>query len=117
MLVKTDRLFAALILTNDHNPQPMMCRVSKLEERQRRISSSLEDHLEVWRRDPEFLAKYRLVVDYIRTTLRLDMTEDTILRVITSSYTNDFSHTLPNGNQVSENNFKQFSHYCMHSIF
>ena len=95
----------------------MMCRVSKLEERQRRISSSLEDHLEVWRRDPEFLAKYRLVVDYIRTTLRLDMTEDTILRVITSSYTNDFSHTLPNGNQVSENNIKQFSHYCMHSQF
>ena len=80
----------------------MMCRVSQLEERQRRISSSLEDHLEVWRRDPEFLAKYRLVVDYIRTTLRLDMTEDTILRVITSSYTNDFSHTLSNGNQVSE---------------
>ena len=88
----------------------MSCRVCQLEERQRRISSSLEDHLEVWRRDPEFLAKYRLVVDYIRTTLRLDMTEDTILRVITSSYTNDFSHTLPNGNQVSGSNFKQFSH-------
>ena len=71
-----------------------------MDEKSRRISECLEDHLDVWRSDPEFMAKYKVVVDYIRNILKLDLEEDKILRVITSSYTNDFSHTLPNGNQV-----------------
>ena len=71
-----------------------------MDEKSRRISECLEDHLDVWRSDPEFMAKYKVIVDYIRNILKLDLEEDKILRVITSSYTNDFSHTLPNGNQV-----------------
>ena len=71
-----------------------------MTEKSKRITDFLEDHLEVWREDPEFMAKYKVVVDYVRNTLKLNLNEDKILRVITSSYTNDFSHSLANGNQA-----------------
>ena len=71
-----------------------------MTEKSKRITEFLEDHLEVWRGDLEFMAKYKVVVDYIRNTLKLNLDEDKILRVITSSYTNDFSHSLPSGNQA-----------------
>ena len=75
-------------------------RVFNMTEKSKRITEYLEDHIEIWRGDPEFMAKYKVVVDYIRNILKLDLDEDRILRVITSSYTNDFSHTLPHGNQA-----------------
>ena len=75
-------------------------RVFNMTEKSKRITDFLEDHLEVWREDPEFMAKYKVVVDYVRNTLKLNLNEDKILRVITSSYTNDFSHSLANGNQA-----------------
>ena len=77
-----------------------MIRVWKLPEKFKQIAESLEDHLDVWKRDNEFMTKYRKVVEYIKTVLKLDISEDEALKVITRSYTNDFSHTLPNGNQV-----------------
>ena len=75
-------------------------RVSVLDERLKTIASSLEHHLDVWKKKDDFLQSYKAVVDYIQIILKMDLTEDEILRVITSSYTNDFSHTLQNGNQV-----------------
>ena len=75
-------------------------RVLNMTEKSKRITEFLEDHLDVWRGDLEFMAKYKVVVDYVRNTLKLNLDEDKILRVITSSYTNDFSHSLPNGNQA-----------------
>ena len=77
-----------------------MSRVFNMTEKSKRITEYLEDHIEVWRGDPEFMAKYKVVVDYIRNILKLRLDEDKILRVITSSYTNDFSQTLSNGNQA-----------------
>ena len=71
-----------------------------MTEKSKRITEYLEDHLEVWREDPEFMSKYKIVVDYIRNILKLRLDEDTILRVVTSSYTNDFSQTLANGGQA-----------------
>ena len=72
----------------------------QLDDRLKRVANSLEHHLEVWRKKDEFLKSYKVVVDYIQNILKMNLTEDEILRVITSSYTNDFSHTLQNGNQV-----------------
>lgn len=77
-----------------------MFRVLNLTEKSKRITEYLEDHLEVWQEDQEFLAKYKVVVDYIQNILKLRLEEETILRVITSSYTNDFSQTLGNGGQA-----------------
>ena len=71
-----------------------------LDDRLKTIASSLEYHLDVWKKKDEFIQSYKAVVDYIQKILKMDLTEDEILRVITSSYTNDFSHTLQNGNQV-----------------
>ena len=77
-----------------------MFRVLNLTEKSKKITEYLEDHLEVWQEDQEFLSKYKVVVDYIQNILKLRLEEETILRVITSSYTNDFSQTLVNGGQA-----------------
>ena len=42
-----------------------------------------------------------LIVNFILNVLKLDYTQYDVLRVITNSYTNDFSYTMENGNQVS----------------
>ena len=71
-----------------------------LEEKNKRIAEHLEDHLHVWKSKNDFSSKYQNVVDYVQDVLKLKMSTDSILRIISSSYTNDFSHNLPNGNQV-----------------
>ena len=75
-------------------------RFSKLTDNYKDIANSLEDHLDWWMKDSEFMEKYQPAVNYIINTLKMNVTEQDILRVISSSYTNDFSHTLHNGNQV-----------------
>ena len=60
----------------------------------------MENHLEIWKEKEDFRSKYSLIVDYVLNVLKLAVSEDDILKIITSSYTNDFSFILPNGNQV-----------------
>ena len=75
-------------------------RVMKLKENERNIAASMEHHLEKWKAKEDFKAKYKSVVEYAKHVLKLDVSEDEILKIITNSYTNDFSHTFPSGNQV-----------------
>ena len=72
----------------------------KLGRGSRKIAQSLENHLEIWKEKEDFRSKYSLIVDYVLNVLKLAVSEDDILKIITSSYTNDFSFILPNGNQV-----------------
>ena len=72
----------------------------KLGRGSRKIAQSLENHLEIWKEKEDFKSKYSLIVDYVLNVLKLAVSEDDILKIITSSYTNDFSFILPNGNQV-----------------
>ena len=67
---------------------------------QKKVADSMEHHLDQWKDKEGFVEKYKVVVDYVLDTLKLSMTEDEILHIITNSYTNDFSHTFPSGNQV-----------------
>ena len=60
----------------------------------------MENHLEIWKEKEDFRSKYSLIVDYVLNVLKLAVSEDDILKIITSSYTNDFSFILPSGNQV-----------------
>eukprot|EP00092_Neocalanus_flemingeri_P005018 GFUD01005395.1.p1 GENE.GFUD01005395.1~~GFUD01005395.1.p1 ORF type:complete len:523 (+),score=168.51 GFUD01005395.1:74-1570(+) len=87
------------------SPQPiynlvtvLRVRAMKIEEKE--VADSMEHHLKRWKEREGFTDKYKTVVDYALNTLKLDMTKDDILEIITNSYTNDFSHTFPSGNQV-----------------
>ena len=75
-------------------------RFTKLKDNHRLVAQSLEDHLDWWLDDKEFLENYNPVVNFILNVLKLDYTQDDVLRVITNSFTNDFSYTMENGNQV-----------------
>jgi len=87
------------------SPQPIYNLVTILRVRamgtvENKVADSMEHHLHRWKNREEFMDNYKLVVDYALETLKLDMSEDDILKIITNSYTNDFSHILPSNNQV-----------------
>jgi len=90
----------------DYNtPQPIynlitVLRVRAMGVEEKKVADSMEHHLDKWKAKEGFKEKYKVVVDYALNTLKLDMTEDDILSIITNSYTNDFSHSCPSGNQV-----------------
>ena len=90
----------------DYNsPKPIynlvtVLRVRAMGTEQKKVADSMEHHLDRWKDKEGFKDKYKVVVDYAMDTLKLDMTEDEILQIITNSYTNDFSHSFPSGNQV-----------------
>jgi predicted transcriptional regulator len=90
----------------DYNsPKPIynlvtVLRVIAMGTEQKKVADSMEHHLDRWKDKEDFKDKYKVVVDYALDTLKVDMTEDKILQIITNSYTNDFSHTFPSGNQV-----------------
>lgn len=75
-------------------------RMLKLRGKKREIANNMEDHLKTWKENENFRCKYSHVVDYALNVLKLDVTEDDILKTITSSYTNDFSFMMPTGNQI-----------------
>ena len=91
----------------DYNtPQPIynlitVLRVRAMGVEEKKVADSMEHHLDKWKAKEGFKEKYKVVVDYALNTLKLDMTEDDILSIITNSYTNDFSHSCPSGNQVT----------------
>ena len=87
------------------SPQPIynlitVLRVRAMGAEEKKVADSMEHHLDRWKAKEGFKEKYKVVVDYALNTLKLDMTEDDILTIITNSYTNDFSHSCPSGNQV-----------------
>jgi len=90
---------------NYATPKPIynlvtVLRVRAMGKEQKKVADSMEHHLDQWKDKEGFIEKYKVVVDYVLDTLKLSMTEDEILHIITNSYTNDFSHTFPSGNQV-----------------
>ena len=76
-------------------------RVFKLKRKLRDITETMENHLEIWKEKEDFPEKFRFVVDFVIKVLKLQLSEDAILKIITRSYTNDFSYNLPNGSQVT----------------
>ena len=82
-------------------------RMLKLRGKKREIANNMEDHLKAWKENENFRCKYSHVVDYALNVLKLDVTEDDILKTITSSYTNDFSFMMPTGNQVT---YQSYTH-------
>ena len=87
-------------------------RFTKLKDNHRLIAQSLEDHLEWWMEDREFLENYKPVVNFIINNLHLDYSQEDVLRVITNSYTNDFSFNMDNGNQVRTTSFDLVHLFC-----
>jgi len=69
-------------------------RVLGLKEKDAKVSASMESHLVLWKKRPEF-AKYSQTVSYIRDFLGVKADESKILSIIASSFTNDFSHRDP----------------------
>ena len=63
-----------------------------LEPPAARVAASLESHLTLWRKRQEF-SKYTMIVDYMKNTLKMDVDESTVLSILASSFTNDFSHS------------------------
>ena len=85
--------------------QPMynlvtVLRVRSMGTKQKKIASLMEHHTEQWKARDGFVEQYKSIVDYAINTLKIESTENEILEIISNSYTNDFSQTLPNGNQV-----------------
>ena len=88
-------------------------RVLKLRGKKREIVNTMEDHLKTWKQKESFKCKYSHVVDYALNVLKLDVSEDEILKTITRSYTNDFSFMMPTGNEVT---IIQHSNHCQYNL-
>ena len=66
-------------------------RVLSLEPQAAQVAGCLESHLHLWRERQEF-SKYTMIVDYMKNTLQMAVDKSTILSILASSFTNDFSH-------------------------